>query len=66
MFLGTLADYSAPLLSSKGVRFMFKRASGMSMMCLISNISSLRGSTSQVAVESDMYSALVVDREISD
>ena len=64
--LGTLANSSAPLLSPKSVHLIFKIASGISRMCLISKINSLRGSSSQAAVVSAIYSASGVERAISD
>ena len=66
LFLGTMANSSARLLSSKSVHLILKLASEMSRMCLISKINSLRGNTSRLSVESDVYSSLVVDRSISD
>ena len=65
LFLGTLANSSAPLLSSKSVHLICNFASVMFKICLISEINSLKGNTSLAAVDSAMYSASVVDRAIS-
>ena len=65
LFLGTFANSSAPLLSSKSVHLICNFASGILNIGFISSINSLKGSTSLAAVHGAMYSASVVDREIS-
>ena len=65
LFLGTFANSSAPLLSSKSVHLICNFASGIFNLGFISTINSLKGSTSFAAVDSAMYFAYVVDRAIS-
>ena len=66
LYLGTLANSSALLLSLTSAHLMFKLASRIFKMVFNSKNKFLRGSASRASVDSDMYSTLVVERAISD
>ena len=65
LFLGTLANFSAPFLSSKSVYLICIFASGISKIDFISRIHSHKSRTSLTTVDNDMYSASIVDKAIS-
>ena len=62
---GTLANSSAPLLSSNNVHLSFRSAHGISSIFDNSIIVDLRGTNSLVAVDKAIYSASVVLSAIS-
>ena len=55
LFLGTLANSSAPLLSSKGVHFVFNSSAGIFRIFLYSKTKSFKGNTSLAAVDIILY-----------
>ena len=65
LFIGTLANFSAPLLSSNRVRLILSLASGIFNIGFSSTTNSLRGRISLAASDYAMYSASVVLRAIS-